>query len=68
MVRHRPVLRLPEAIVGPLHDALVRALDRAELVRALKASTSALIRELKETDPELAGTLRRALVEIAAAP
>jgi hypothetical protein len=57
---------LPDAITGPLEDALVRAPDRPELLRALKAATSALIRELKENDPPLAGTLGRALVEIAA--
>jgi predicted nucleotidyltransferase len=57
---------LPDPITGPLEDALVRALDRPELLRALKAATSALIRELKENDPPLAGTLGRALVEIAA--
>jgi predicted nucleotidyltransferase len=57
---------LPEAITGPLEDALVHGLDRPELLRALNAATSALIRELKENDQRLAGTLGRALVEIAA--
>jgi hypothetical protein len=57
---------LPEATTGPLEDALVRGLDRPALLRALKAATSALIRELKENDQRLAGTLGRALVEIAA--
>jgi hypothetical protein len=31
----------------------------------LKAATSALIRELEENDPRVAGTLGRALVQIA---
>jgi hypothetical protein len=56
---------LPEDITGPLEDALPASLDRAELLRALKAATSALVRELKENDPPLAGALGRALVAIA---
>jgi hypothetical protein len=57
---------LPEEIAAPLADALVRGLDRPELIRALRAATGALLRELKQTDPALAGTLGPVLVELAA--
>jgi hypothetical protein len=57
---------LPEEIAAPLADALVRGMERPELVRALRAATGALLRELKQTDPALAGTLGPVLVELAA--
>jgi len=57
---------LPEEIAAPLADALVRGLERPELVRALRAATGGLLRELKQTDPVLAGTLGPVLVELAA--
>jgi predicted nucleotidyltransferase len=56
---------LPDEIAEPLREALVRALDRAELLRALRAATSALVRELDATDAELAGALRGPLLEMA---
>src|SRR5919108_3273202 len=56
---------LPDEITNALGEALVRALDRAELLRALRAATSALLRELDATDAALAGALREPLLEMA---
>lgn len=56
---------LPQDITSALQEALVRALDRPELLRALRAATSALVRELDESDVELAAVLRRPLFEMA---
>ena len=36
---------LPAAVTGPLQDALVRSLDREELIRAFHAVTEGLIRD-----------------------
>jgi hypothetical protein len=57
---------LPAEIAAPLADALVRGLDRPELVRALRAATGALLGELEQTDPALAARLRPVLSELAA--
>jgi predicted nucleotidyltransferase len=58
---------LPAEITDGLGDALVRALDRAELIRALRAVTAALLRELDASDAALAGALREPLLEMAGA-
>jgi predicted nucleotidyltransferase len=56
---------LPHEITRELEEALVGALDRAELRRALRAAAAALVRELHETDPEAARVLRGPLGEMA---
>ncbi|MEV1242966.1 hypothetical protein [Nonomuraea sp. NPDC049750] len=58
--------RLPAEITEPVGEALVRALDRAELARALGAVTRALLRELRETDPRRAVDLEKPLLDLAA--
>jgi hypothetical protein len=59
---------LPDDITRAVEDALVATLDRAELLRALRAATAALVRELEETDAALAGALRRPLLQMANLP
>jgi predicted nucleotidyltransferase len=56
---------LPHEITDALGEALVRALDRAELLRALRAATDALLCELDASDAALAGALREPLLEMA---
>ena len=56
---------LPDEITRAVEDALVATLDRTELLRALRATTVALVRELEEPDVALAGTLRRPLLQMA---
>lgn len=56
---------LPDGVTGPLAATLVRALDEAELRRALAEVTAALSAELAHTDPALADRLRPTLVEAA---
>ena len=58
---------LPDEITDPLGEALVRALDRTELLRALRAATAALLRELDVSDAALAGALHEPLLEMAGA-
>jgi hypothetical protein len=48
---------LPAEVTAPLTATLVRALDEAELTRALDAATSALITEIAIVDHHLAGRL-----------
>lgn len=48
---------LPAEVTAPLNDTLVRALEEAELGRALDAAASALLAELALVDPALAGRL-----------
>lgn len=59
--------RLPDAVTGPVRDALVRTLDPAELSRALRAATHAFLRELRRTDAGTADNLERPLLALAAA-
>jgi len=58
--------RLPAGVTGPLVDALVRALDEAELRRALAAATACFIGELEAWDPALCARLRPPLQEFGA--
>jgi hypothetical protein len=60
--------RLPDEVTVPLEATLVRALDQAELHRALIAATDALSAELARTDPALADRLRPALTELSGTP
>jgi hypothetical protein len=48
---------LPADVTAPLAATLVRALDEAELTRALDAAAAALIGEVALVDPPLAGRL-----------
>lgn len=48
---------LPAEVTAPLDATLVRALDQAELTRALTAATTALIAEIELADPALAARL-----------
>lgn len=57
--------RLPSEVTEPLRDALVRALDVGELSRALRAVTRALVRELRETDLDVAESLTQPLLDLA---
>lgn len=56
---------LPTAITAPLERALVRSLDRDELVRALQAVSRAALGELWEADADLAARLQQPLLELA---
>ncbi|WP_110945839.1 nucleotidyltransferase domain-containing protein [Streptomyces avicenniae] len=57
--------RLPPGVTAPLEATLVRALDRAELTRALGATVDALLGELEHSAPEAAGRLRTCLLALA---
>lgn len=57
---------LPTAVTGPVEATLVRSLDRSELIRALQAVTRVLLTELTATDPAIAVTLERPLLDMAA--
>ena len=59
---------LPGEIAGPLADALVRGLDRAELERALRVATGAFLDELRRGDPGTAAALEPPLRELADQP
>lgn len=54
---------LPAEMTDPLQDTLVRGLDPAELTRALASVTRLLVSELHHTDPGLAATLEKPLLE-----
>jgi hypothetical protein len=56
---------LPLDITAPLREALVGGLDAAELTRALRATTRALLGELRETDAGVAAALEGPLAELA---
>ncbi|GAA1200943.1 nucleotidyltransferase domain-containing protein [Pseudonocardia alaniniphila] len=56
---------LPPEVTGPIGEAFVRSLDTAELARALRAATEALLTELRVTDPSVFETLQEPLREIA---
>ncbi|PYC71563.1 hypothetical protein C7C45_11030 [Micromonospora arborensis] len=55
---------LPSEVTAPLNTTLVRALDEAELTRALTAATAALIAELTLADAALAARLAFALSDL----
>lgn len=57
---------LPADVTTPLTTTLVRALNQAELTRALNAATSALIAEVALTDAALAAQLTLALGDLLA--
>lgn len=59
--------KLPAAVAEPLRDALVANLSAAELLRAFRAATRGLIREILYLDEKLAGRLEptlQALTEV----
>ncbi len=56
---------LPSEITAPLEDALVRSLSLEELRRALGAAVEGLLRELSETNGQLADRLASPLRELA---
>jgi hypothetical protein len=61
--------KLPADVTRPLQDALVHSLDTEELLRAFRAATSGLIREMRLFDEELTNRLEqtvRGLTEIPA--
>lgn len=55
---------LPSEVTAPLNSTLVRALDEAELTRALSAATAALIAELTLADAALAARLASILSDL----
>jgi hypothetical protein len=55
---------LPEDVLSGIDASLVRHLDRVELLRAFRAATQSLVRELTYFDPDLARRLESALTEI----
>jgi hypothetical protein len=55
--------RLPDAVTGPLEEALVRSLDGAELRRALGVATACFTGEVEAVDAELCARLRPVLEE-----
>jgi hypothetical protein len=57
--------QLPEDMKAPLAEALVHSLEPDELRRALRVGTSALLQEVRKTDPELADRLAGPLGELA---
>lgn len=57
--------RLPAQVIDPLRQALVGALDAAELTRALRAAAEAVLRELRVSAPDAAAVLEPALRELA---
>jgi hypothetical protein len=59
---------LPTEIAAQFEDSLVRQLNTAELSRAFKAVIQGLIREMRNTDAELAGRLEAALTRLTEAP
>ncbi len=56
--------KLPADVTTPLQDALVRSLDTSELLRAFRAATSGLLREIRSVDQELATRLERTLYDL----
>jgi hypothetical protein len=56
--------RLPRDVTAPLEEALVRALNAAELRRAFGAATDGLLAEIQHADPELAERLRAPFAEL----
>lgn len=61
----RGVDRLPAPVTAPLVGALVRSLDEAELGRAFRAATAALLTEARYADPVLTESLTDPLTELA---
>ena len=61
----RGVHRLPDELLAPYEDALVRSVDPGELRRALAAATELFLAEVAEAEPELAERLREPLREAA---
>jgi hypothetical protein len=64
-VQARGIDSLPADATGAAADALVRSLDLAELSRAFKAATVALLVEIEFVDPQLAARLTSAIRELA---
>jgi hypothetical protein len=55
---------LPADVTAPLRDSLVRYLDAEELLRAFRAVTSSLVREIRSVDQELTTRLEPILHEL----
>jgi hypothetical protein len=55
--------RLPQQLLAPYEEALVRSADAAELRRALAVATERFLGEVAEAEPEVAERLRPPLLE-----
>jgi predicted nucleotidyltransferase len=66
-VEGRGIDRLPPEVTAPVTEGLVRSLDAAELWRAFRVVTEAMIAEIERADPGLAGRLAPVLRELAGA-
>lgn len=66
-VQGRGMDLLPVAVSSPMTAALVRALDRVELRRALRAACVLLLGEIQEADAALAQRLSATILELASA-
>jgi len=62
----RGVDRLPNTVIGPLTETLVRSLDELEMRRALAVATRCLLGELEEWDASLCARLSPMLQEFGA--
>jgi hypothetical protein len=59
---------LPTGVASRFEDSLVGRLDITELSRAFKAVIQGLLREMRDTDTELAGRLEPTLIRLTEAP
>ena len=64
----RGIDQLPSGATAKLESSLVRQLDTAELLRAFRVVTDALLSEIRSTDAELAGRLQEALTRLTESP
>ena len=65
-VEGRGMDALPQDVVGPLREGLVRSLEPAELRRALSVVIDGLLREIRDHDPQLAARLQPVLQALVA--
>jgi len=56
--------QLPPEVTAPFQDALVRRIDREDLLRALRTALDQLLVETRAADPQLAESLEPALLEL----
>jgi hypothetical protein len=59
---------LPTGVASQFEDSLVGRLDLTELSRAFKAVIQGLLREMRDTDRELAGRLEATLIRLTETP
>lgn len=64
-IQGRGLDQLPAEVTAPIAEALVRSFDAAELARAFRAATAALLTETRYADPELTASLTGPLTELA---